>query len=561
MMSLDEAYLDFGRHLALRRTLSKLEKSVIERLCDECINLQKILADKRAEISLIRERIGLEDEPNNESLGTSRLHDLFDVFHRRNSDVNREHFDRLSMDDAKTTLTQLESEMSEITQLDGGGNCEKCVRRYFGDEIEDAVEEMRLRVYCKTNLTCSAGIAPNRMVAKICSDQNKPNGQFRVANSLEAVLAFVRPLPVRKIPGIGKRTEATLSMGFDIRTVDELYLKRHLLPFGFKQATLRHFAQVMWGHAESFSDTSSSDREQKQMGCERTFSATRKREEIFSIMTEIAQHLSADLIKRNLKGRSVTLKIKTSKFELFTRSKTLPSLVQSAEELLSIGKQLFDKNFGALDENFRLLGLSVSKLGDEKSTKNTILQFWKTKKREEVEFEQVEQEELRHMVPSESVADKENQSVDRNKEIKPPLSEKCLQQRTISLDGIHDRKNSLKSQEKKRLLKRRSLEFESPLSRFSSSGSNDASTSGSTNLMSLNCDPDVKVTNLATIEEDVKRIEMACRDTDRKNEERELMCPICFEYFRTITDLDNHIFAAKCEVVARSLRAVGRFHG
>ena len=114
--------------------------------------------------------------------------------------------------------------------------------------------------------TCSAGIAPNGMVAKICSDQNKPNGQFRVTNSLEAVLAFVRPLPVRKIPGIGKRTEATLSMGFDIRTVEELYLRRNLLPFGFKHATLRHFAQVMWGHAGSFADASSSDREQKQMG-------------------------------------------------------------------------------------------------------------------------------------------------------------------------------------------------------------------------------------------------------------------------------------------------------
>lgn len=59
--------------------------------------------------------------------------------------------------------------------------------------------ELRGAIHQETGLTCSAGVAPNRMIAKVCSDINKPNGQFILPNDQEAVTTFVSTLPIRKI--------------------------------------------------------------------------------------------------------------------------------------------------------------------------------------------------------------------------------------------------------------------------------------------------------------------------------------------------------------------------
>ena len=115
--------------------------------------------------------------------------------------------------------------------------CDFCGRNLwhqFGDSAEDTVREMRLKVYNKTKLTCSAGIGPNRLIAKIASDMNKPNGQFRVESTAEKVESFVRMLPVRKMFGVGKVSAFLLREAFDIETVEDLYNQRYNLPFGFK---------------------------------------------------------------------------------------------------------------------------------------------------------------------------------------------------------------------------------------------------------------------------------------------------------------------------------------
>ena len=84
---------------------------------------------------------------------------------------------------------------------------------------------------------------------------NKPNGQCLVASSKTAIIDFIRPLSVRKIPFIGKMTSALLSEAYDIETVQELYEKRSILPFGFKKASLQHFARVMFGDGATMMDS------------------------------------------------------------------------------------------------------------------------------------------------------------------------------------------------------------------------------------------------------------------------------------------------------------------
>lgn len=74
------------------------------------------------------------------------------------------------------------------------------------DAGEQVAAEMRAKVYERTGLTCSCGVAPNRMLAKVCSDINKPNGQCCIPADPHHIRTFVDDLPTRKIPGIGKVT-------------------------------------------------------------------------------------------------------------------------------------------------------------------------------------------------------------------------------------------------------------------------------------------------------------------------------------------------------------------
>lgn len=95
-------------------------------------------------------------------------------------------------------------------------------------DVERVVQQLRERVYAKTQLTVSAGIACNSLLAKIASDQRKPNGQFYVPPQREAILEFIRDLPIRKIPGIGKVSERVL-VDLGISTCHGLWSKRALL--------------------------------------------------------------------------------------------------------------------------------------------------------------------------------------------------------------------------------------------------------------------------------------------------------------------------------------------
>ena len=84
------------------------------------------------------------------------------------------------------------------------------------------VAQLRAQVEAATSLTMSAGIAPNRMLAKICSDMNKPNGQYEMAFDRADITRFMRDLPVRKIPGFGRVTERCLE-GLGVERCGQVY--------------------------------------------------------------------------------------------------------------------------------------------------------------------------------------------------------------------------------------------------------------------------------------------------------------------------------------------------
>uniref|UniRef100_A0A8C8D6Q3 DNA polymerase kappa n=1 Tax=Oncorhynchus tshawytscha TaxID=74940 RepID=A0A8C8D6Q3_ONCTS len=225
----------------------------------------------------------------------------------------------------------------------------------FGTCAEEAVREMRFRIEQKTSLTASAGerdavcsfilsmyvcvcvgIAPNMMLAKVCSDKNKPNGQYRLPSNRQAVIDFIQDLPVRKISGIGKVTEKMLG-ALGITSCSHLGQEMALLALLFSETSWHHFLHISMGLGSTHIER---DGERKSMSTERTFGEMGALEEQFSLCKELCQDLAQDLQKEALKGKTVTLKLKNVNFEVKTRAWTLPCAVATTEELFAVAKDL-----------------------------------------------------------------------------------------------------------------------------------------------------------------------------------------------------------------------------
>ncbi|KIO28048.1 hypothetical protein M407DRAFT_22680 [Tulasnella calospora MUT 4182] len=229
---------------------------------------------------------------------------------------------------------------------------------------EECVNELRAEVHEKTKLTVSAGIAPNKMLAKICSDRNKPNGQYYLPFEREAIVSFMAELPIRKVPGIGKVSERLLQ-SFGINTCGDIYRERATISVMDHWLGLHGLLQAYLGIASN--DVHPGRREErKSVGSETTFHATSNVEELFKKLEKCAESLAEDLQEKSFAGRTVTLKYKLDTFKLFTRAKSCGRYVSTKEDLLAIGKELFLKENASAKQplKLRLIGLQVSKLKD-----------------------------------------------------------------------------------------------------------------------------------------------------------------------------------------------------
>ncbi|VDM77371.1 unnamed protein product [Strongylus vulgaris] len=187
--------------------------------------------------------------------------------------------------------------------------CAKCgkERKIFEDEVEfgttraEVVREIRFRVEQATGLTCSAGIAPNFKLAKICSDMNKPNGQYELENSYEAVMEFLHPLPIRKVGGIGRVSEALLN-ACDIRTVGELLERRAALTFSFSPLAQESFLRIALGLPGR---PSASDPRRKSISTERTFTPTSDRDALLEMLKHVCEMLAEDMPKASVVAKTL----------------------------------------------------------------------------------------------------------------------------------------------------------------------------------------------------------------------------------------------------------------
>ncbi|VDK45627.1 unnamed protein product [Anisakis simplex] len=282
---------------------------------------------------------------------------------------------------------------SDKDQLDSATTseafCEKCGRKRirvddfvcFGTEVDQIVSEMRFRVEQLTGLTCSAGIAPNSMIAKVCSDFNKPNGQFRIENDRQSVMEFMQELPLRKVSGIGAVTEAILK-GIGIEKCGELYEKRAVLSLLFTRCSLEHFLRIALGISVSYTAQNTSSK-RKSISVERTFHPTADLHLLIKILEDLCNDLIDSLLEHHIRGGySATVKCKFSTFDVITRCVSVDYLLNEKNALFKICEKIVRNEIKQHNHlHIRLLGVRLSRLifVDDKVDKvKSLTSFWST---------------------------------------------------------------------------------------------------------------------------------------------------------------------------------------
>ncbi len=265
----------------------------------------------------------------------------FDVYRTVSQQV-RAIFERFSSVIEPLSLDEAYIDVSDVTYADGSATA-----------IAQAIRQM---IYSELGLTASAGVSYNKFLAKIASDENKPNGIFVVPP--DDALAFIDKLAIKKFHGVGKVTEEKmLNMGIrvgkDLRRYSLLELQKQ---FG-KQG------QYFFNIARGIDNRSvKSQRERKSLGCERTYAEDlHTLDQVNQKLEVLVEKLSGMLIKHQLKAKSVTLKVKFADFSQITRTISRPRAIQKNEELALVASELLEKLQDTSLAPVRLLGLSASR--------------------------------------------------------------------------------------------------------------------------------------------------------------------------------------------------------
>jgi len=213
---------------------------------------------------------------------------------------------------------------------------------------------IRERIRQELNLTASAGVAPNKFLAKLASDWRKPDGLFVIRP--DAVDAFLLPLPVGRLPGVGKVTGEKLgklgvSTVRELRSVDLPALEHHFGRYG------RRLHELARGIDES---EVVPDRPTQSISVEDTFEQDVVLTETEPMIRRLAEKLWSASRNESRTPRTVVLKMKTSEFRVLTRSHTPGSPPSSCEELTDIALRLRQRVVLGPQQRYRLVGVGLS---------------------------------------------------------------------------------------------------------------------------------------------------------------------------------------------------------
>src|SRR3954462_3253972 len=219
-------------------------------------------------------------------------------------------------------------------------------------------EEIRARTRAETGLTASAGVSYNKFIAKLASDQNKPDGLCVIPPSKGE--AFVATLPVRRFHGVGPKTAEKMARlgietGADLRAQSLAFLQHH---FGSSGPYYHDLARGICHRQVK------ADRPYKSVSAEDTFFTDLvEAEPLLTELDRIGRTVWWRISDKGLAGRTIVLKVKYQDFQIVTRSKSLDRRVSKEAEFLDIGARLLRTLLPPL-KGIRLLGLGLSNLDE-----------------------------------------------------------------------------------------------------------------------------------------------------------------------------------------------------
>lgn len=223
-----------------------------------------------------------------------------------------------------------------------------------GGIATEIARRIRTQIRETTQLTASAGIAPNKFLAKVASDWRKPDGQFVVPPA--KVEQFLTPLPVQRVPGVGKVMQGRLG-ALGISTVGDL----RALPLEQLQALFGSFGASLYRRARGIDERPvEPDQPVQSISSEDTFAEDLPLGGFDELITQLAERTWRATGRTERIGHTVVLKLKTAQFRILTRSFTPETPPASVEELRDIALALCRRVQLPADTLYRLVGVGLS---------------------------------------------------------------------------------------------------------------------------------------------------------------------------------------------------------
>jgi len=239
-------------------------------------------------------------------------------------------------------------------------------------EAEELAETIKGEVLNQQKLTCSIGVGPNKLVAKIAADIQKPDGLTLVRP--EEVQSFLSPLPVRRLVGVGLKTEKKLET-LGVRTVGQLAgfdVQKLIELFGRKLGTYFHNASL------GIDDEPVQERSEPE-SVSRISTLKEDTRDLTVILDEayrLCDEVYAKLLRRGLVYRSVSIHVVAGDLSVYSRSKTFENPTGDLETFKKTVKELYEKFLGESEVEARRVGVKVSSLSRREKPQKQLTNFF-----------------------------------------------------------------------------------------------------------------------------------------------------------------------------------------
>ena len=223
------------------------------------------------------------------------------------------------------------------------------------DKIFELCNDIRQEINAATGVTVSCGIGPNKMIAKMCSEINKPNGQAMMKPDREEIISFLGSKNIRKIPFIGNTMEQLLR-GLGIETCADILKRLVDIYLIFSELSFDFLTSSALGISRTIHEVRE---ERKSMNVSRTFKVLSTQQEMEKKIAELAEMLADDLQDEKKLTKHLTLVIKTAKFKQSSRAATLDRFINDKESITNTCVKILRELWPV--EPVRLLGISSKK--------------------------------------------------------------------------------------------------------------------------------------------------------------------------------------------------------